>query len=153
MLLAGHPPPHAASWPQFHTRTAAAPCGRRGRERRLYVRVAGPAQTSRCGRAATGASCGLRCDRRDQRDGHAIGPRVDVRPVAIVAQAAPKGLIEHPRRQGPLLAADHPREDAVVPRPGGLPHLVDATRLARHEAADDAAAVPEGADAEEPEGA
>lgn len=86
-----------------------------------------------------------------QCDRNPVGPRVDRRPVVVVAKAAAEGVEEHARPERPLVLVDDALEDAILAPADLGTNLPDPLGLLVGQRADQALPIAERSHAEEPE--
>ena len=79
-----------------------------------------------------------------------LGPRIDVRPLAVVARVPAEGFEQEPPPCGPVIKINDSRKDAILAGVKRLFELADLLGLLLDQAADNWVSVAERSNAEQP---
>src|SRR5678816_3207277 len=114
----------------------------------------GPRGTGRCAPeiSATDADGHQLSVRRSKLAGDLLCPRIDVRPLAVVARLSTEGFEQEPRPCGPVIEIDDARKDAIVARVKCVFELADLLGLLLDQCSDNGVSIAERSDAEQPHG-
>ena len=81
-----------------------------------------------------------------------LGPRIDVRPLAVVARVPAEGFEQEPPPCGPVIEINDSRKDAIVTGVKRVFELADLLGLLLDQSADNRVSIAERSNAEQPHG-